>query len=159
MTRIGKIEIGWNGLLATLADHISAWRPATLEKETEYSRALATHLRQTLPVDTHVENEYRHLGETLDVYVKYSDVISNDEIFIEVKRRLNRKSEFNRLVGQVTSLDPAKSKVLVVLIGNCDVELIGRLRLQFKQHLEQGPLIMNAPTMSVVHVPEANIEA
>jgi len=113
-------------------------------------------LRLNLPDDTHVECEYRHAGETLDLYVQYSGIISDDEVFIEVKRRLNRKSEFNRLVGQISSLDPLKNKILLVLIGDCDIELTGRLRRQFKHRLNRkSATVLDAPTMSVVCVPES----
>ena len=101
MKRVSKVDIGWNGLLERLTGCVSAWRPAALNKEIAYSRTLAAYLRECLPEDTHIENEYRHRGETLDVYVRYEGVLWNDEVFIEMKRRLTRKSEFNRLVGQV----------------------------------------------------------
>lgn len=154
MTRVTKAGIAWNGLLQCLADCVRSWMPPLYGKETEYSRALAEYLRLSLPVDAHVECEYRHLGETIDLFVRYRSVLTNDEVFIEVKRRLSRKSELNRLVGQMMSFSPGKNKLLVVLIGECDVELVGRFKHQFKQQLEQGPLIMDVPTMSVVHVPE-----
>jgi RecB family endonuclease NucS len=154
MTRTTKAGIAWNGLLQCLTDCIGAWKPPLYGKETEYSRALAEYLRLSLPVDAHVECEYRHLGETIDIFVRHRGVLANGEVFIEVKRRLNRKSELNRLVGQVMSLAPGKNRLLVVLIGECDVELVGRLKHQFKEQLEQGPFITDLPTMSVVHVPE-----
>lgn len=155
MPRITKIAVGWYGLLDTIAQCVSTWRPATQSKETAYTRLLAEHLRQNLPEDAHVESEYRHAGETLDLYVQYSGIISDDEVFIEVKRRLFRKAEFNRLVGQISSL-PLKNKILLVLIGDCDIELIGRLRRQFKRRLNgKSAMILDAPTISVVRVPES----
>jgi hypothetical protein len=154
MTQVSKMHVGWNGLLGSLAGRVKVWRPPLLNKEKEYSDALASYLRESLPPDTQVETEYRHHGETIDVYVRYSGILSNDEVFIEVKRRLSRKSEFNRLIGQVMGLGPEKHKLLVVLIGTCDIELVGRLRLQLKQYVQQGPLIMDVPTLSIVEVPE-----
>jgi hypothetical protein len=157
MKRVGKAGIAWNGLLERLTGCVSAWRPRAESKEVAYSRALAAYLRDCLPEDTHIENEYRHVGETLDVYVRFDGLLSSDEVFIEVKRRLIRKAEFNRLVGQVMSLEPGKNRILIVLIGDCDVELTGRLRLQFKRHIQQGPLLIDVPTMNIVEVPEEHV--
>lgn len=156
MSRITKVAVGWYGLLDAVTKCVSTWRPPIQSKETPYTRLLAEYLRLNLPEDTHVESEYRHAGETLDIYVQYSGIISDDEVFIEVKRRLSRKSEFNRLVGQISSLDPLKNKILLVLIGDCDIELIGRLRRQFREQLNgKSATALNAPTMSVVEVPES----
>jgi hypothetical protein len=157
MRRITKLAIGWNGLLESVAKCVGEWRPTKQSKETAYSRLLAEYLRQSLPEDAHVECEYRHAGETLDLYVLYSGIVSDDEVFIEVKRRLSRKSELNRLVGQISSLHPAKNKMLIVIIGDSDIQLIGRLRRQFKQQLGGASgTVLDVPTMSVVQVQESD---
>lgn len=155
MAKVTRAGVGWRGLLQSLTKCIADWKPAAQTKETAYSRLLAEYLRQQLPAGAHVECEYRHLGETLDVYVRCSGLVSEDEVFIELKRRLCRKSEFNRLVGQISSLDPGKHKIIVVLIGQSDSELVGRLRHQFKAQLEgTGLTYFDIPAMAVVEVAE-----
>lgn len=155
MSKVTKAGISWNGLLASLTSCVNDWKPSAQSKEVAYSRLLGEYLRESLPDDAQVEREYRHAGETLDVYVRCSGLLKNDEVFIEVKRRLVRKPELNRLVGQISALNPVKNKVLVVLIGECDRELVGRLRHQFREQMESniGPVVV-IPTLSIVEVPE-----
>jgi hypothetical protein len=83
-------------------------------------------------------------------------MVSDDEIFVELKRRLRRKSEFNRLVGQISALDPGKHKIIVVVVGESDAELVSRLRHQFKRQLEgTGLTYFDIPTMAIVEVSES----
>jgi hypothetical protein len=155
MSEITHARISWEGLLGAVTACVEKWRPSPQNKEVAYSRLLTEHLRQSLPDDAQVESEYRHAGETLDVFVRCGGMFMEDEMFIEVKRRLTRKPEFNRLVGQVSALNPDKHKILIVLIGACDIELVGRLRHQFRQYTESspGPLVQ-IPTLRIVEVPE-----
>jgi hypothetical protein len=155
MPEVSKLGVGWSGLLEQLTECIKAWRPPLLKREIDSSRLLAAYLRERLPPDSHVETEYRHAGETIDVCVRYSGIVSNDEIVLEVKRRLTRKTELSRLVGQVMGLGPEKNKILLVLIGSCDVELVGRFRAQLQKHIAHGPLIVDVPTLRIVEIPEA----
>jgi RecB family endonuclease NucS len=155
MSEITHARISWDGILLAVAACVEKWRPPPQIKEIAYSRLLAEHLRLLLPRDAQVEGEYRHAGETLDVFVRCSGMLMPDEVFIEVKRRLVRKPEFNRLVGQISALDPGKHKILIVLIGTCDVELVGRLRHQFRQYMESAPApLVQIPTLRIVEVPE-----
>ena len=157
MTRLNKAQVAWDGFFESLRDCVATWRPALCRKEIEYSRVLADYLRECLPSDAHVECEYRHLGETVDVYVRYSGMLVGNEAFIELKRRLVRKAELNRLVGQVSALDPKRNNVLVVLIGEADVELVGRLRQQFKQFAcGTGGTVLDQGTFSAVEIPEVD---
>jgi len=48
-----------------------------------------------------------------------------------VKVNLKKKTEFDRLVGQIEGLDPRRNKVLVVLIGETDRDLLGRLEAKY----------------------------
>jgi hypothetical protein len=155
MPQVSKVAVGWSGLLDNLAECVKAWHPPPLNREIDYSRALASYLRESLPSDSHVETEYRHIGQTIDVYVRYSGFFSDDEALIEVKLRLNQKPEFDRRVGQVIGLEPGKHKILVVLMGDADVELVGRLRQRFRQHMTKRPLVASEPTFRIVEVPEA----
>src|SRR4051794_12116012 len=97
VSKVTKAGISWNGLLASLASCVNDWNPSAQSKEVAYSLLLSEYLRQSLPEDAQVEREYRHAGETLDVYVRCGGLLVDDEVFIEVKRRLVRKAELNRL--------------------------------------------------------------
>lgn len=154
-TRLTKAGVEWYGFFASVVKCIRSWSPTQQEKETAYSRLLAEHLRIMLPRDSRVECEYRHAGETLDIYVRYNGLIFRDELFIELKRRLSSKAELNRLVGQVMGLNPKKHKLIMVLVGKSEPQLIGRLRDQFATELQGGFTFYDQPRMALVEVAEA----
>lgn len=66
----------------------------------------------------------------------WQGLMTSDEVFFEVKRNLQKKTDYDRLVGQITALDPSKRKIIVVLVGDTSKELLGRLMQQFKTELE-----------------------
>jgi hypothetical protein len=49
-----------------------------------------------------------------------------------LKRNLNSKAEFNRLVGQIIDLRPSENNVIVVLCGDTSAEWLDRLKATFK---------------------------
>jgi hypothetical protein len=112
--------------ITVIADIIKEWKPAALPRELQYRDSLDTFLRSRRTT-ARVEKEYRHLGTTIDIYVKEADT----EIFIELKRNLLRKTEFDRLVGQIESLQPAQHSVIVVLCGETKASFIGRLKERY----------------------------
>ena len=134
MARLSKAGIGFNGLVESISTSLQEWHPGILSTQTAYSNALAEHLRLTLPEDARVEREYRHEGTTCDLCIRYTGLIASDMLMIEVKRNLRRKSDYDRLVGQVEGLKPRKNKILVILVGETDPALLGRLREQFKDY-------------------------
>jgi hypothetical protein len=113
----------------TIVDIIKEWRPAALSSELKYRDSLATFVRDRLPM-ARVETEYRHLGTTIDVYVKTSH-FQDTEVFIELKLNLNRKTEFDRLIGQIESLQPKLHSVIIILCGKNSASLVGRLRERY----------------------------
>lgn len=129
--KVARDELVANGLLSAIRTSLIAWNPPSLGRELLYSNALAAHLRITLPADAQVEREYRHEGTTCDIRIAYDQ----DEVFVEVKWQLQRKADYDRLVGQVEGLKPRKNKVMVVLIGDTNEQLLGRLRAQFRGYL------------------------
>lgn len=140
MTKLSKVAIGFHGLVDSLCGLLQEWHPPSLKTESEYSDALAEYLRVRLPEDARVEREYRHEGTTCDLYVRYSGLLASDSVLFEVKRSLRRKSDYDRLVGQIEGLRPKKNKVMVVLVGDTDPALLGRLREQFKPYLDSADL-------------------
>ena len=73
--------------------------------------------------------------------VLYSGLLANDQVYFEVKRSLRKKSDYDRLVGQVEGLKPKKNKILIVLVGETDPALLGRLRHQFKAFPDSWELV------------------
>lgn len=136
MTRLNKAVIGFKGLVDSISVLIQEWHPPVLRTEIEYSNTLARYLRERLPEDARIEREYRHEGTTCDLGLCYKGMLSEDLVLFEVKRNLQKKSDYDRLVGQVEGLKPKKNGVMVILVGETDPALLGRLREQFKSYQE-----------------------
>jgi hypothetical protein len=108
------------------------WHPSSLRNELAYSNALADHLRAVLPNDAQVDREYRHEGTTCDIRIAYK---VEDEVFLEMKWQFRKKAECDRLIGQVEGLKPKKNKIIIVLIGDTNLSLLGRLKAHFNSYL------------------------
>lgn len=106
-------------------------------------------LRAAVPEDAKVEKEYRHRGTTIDVWLKWQGLFLSDEVAFELKVKLQRKTDYDRLVGQLEGMEPQKHKVIVVLIGETDPSLLGRLRDRYAKQIQNDV----AKTMSIVCVP------
>jgi len=127
---------------------VKKWEPQPSPNELSYRNSLITHLREHLRNVQRIEPEYRHLGTTTDIYIKQSGFFSNSEVFVELKRNLRSKGEFDRLVGQIESLQPKKNAVIVVLCGETNLTLVARLR--DKYGVAEGYLLMNTQLQIVV---------
>jgi hypothetical protein len=110
---------------------IKEWQPEALPRELRYRDSLAAFLRERLK-GAQIEKEYRHVGTTIDIYVKQSGFLGSSEVFVELKRNLLRKTELDRLVGQVESLQPGKNAVIILICGETDPALVARLRQKYK---------------------------
>lgn len=138
--KVNKASIGFNGLMSTLEELVKGWKPDPMATETGYSNALAAYLRAALPEDTRVEREYRHAGTTTDVGVIYKGILSGGEVFFELKRNLKKKTDYDRLIGQIEGLRPKQNRIFVVLVGDTDDALVGRLREHCKPYTDTGIL-------------------
>ena len=116
--------------VAKLLDH---WHPENFADELKYQRSLVEFFRERIPTDCRVEREYRHEGTTVDLYLCWSGFLSKGELFIEVKRNLNKKATLDRLVGQIETLTPGKRAIMVVLVGETNEALLGRLEERYKR--------------------------
>ena len=114
-----------------------------LIRSTSSDRFRFRYLRAALPEDTRIEREYRHAGTTTDVGVIYKGMgfLSNEALVcFELKRNLKKKTDYDRLVGQIEGLRPKKNNVFVVLVGDTDEALVGRLREHCKPYTDGGLL-------------------
>jgi hypothetical protein len=131
MSRINKVTVAWDGLLANLCRVICKWQPQDFPRERDYRDSLTAYLRANAP-GARIECEYRHLGTTADISVEWDGFISTERVLIELKRNLNSKSEFNRLVGQIADLRPHQTPIIVVLCGETSPQWLDRLKATFK---------------------------
>src|SRR5688572_25670257 len=127
MEKLGYIEVGWHGLLVGLAKLIEAWRAPHLSGEIAYRDELFNYIRAAIPTEARLEKEYRHNGTTIDIWMRWRGLFFDGEVSLELKVDLTKKTEFDRLVGQIEAMEPKANKILVVLIGDCDSALVGRL--------------------------------
>ena len=84
----------------------------------------------------------------MDLWLGWKGVIESDELAFELKLNLKKKTDFDRLIGQIEGLEPRKNKVLVVLIGETDPALLGRVRDKYAEQIKASP-----PTLAIVLVP------
>src|SRR5262244_3302761 len=113
------------------------WHPEAFPTELKYRESLTAFLRDQLKNAT-IEAEYRHLGTTIDIYIKKPGFFKATEVLIELKRNLVQKAQLDRLLGQLASLRPGDNNVLVVLCGESDPALLGRLREHYANLLYLG---------------------
>lgn len=145
------MSVGWHGLLPSLTKFVEQWQPPILRGETKYRDHLLGTLRAAVPSDAKVEKEYRHRGTTIDVWLKWQGLFSSEEVAFELKVNLLRKTDYDRLVGQLEGMEPANYKTIVVLIGETDPSLLGRLKERYGTYIQNDV----AQTMSIVCVPIA----
>jgi len=110
------------------------WQPQALPTELKYRDSLIAHLREQLR-EAKIEPEYRHLGTTTDIYVKQPGLFGSSEVFVELKRNLLQKTQYDRLVGQIESLEPKKNPIIVVLCGETNPALLTRLMERYVKPL------------------------
>src|SRR5260370_14951595 len=109
---------------------VKEWQPGILPTELKYRDSLTAFLRKGLS-GVRIENEYRHEGTTIDIYLKMPGFFSSTELFIELKRNLLQKAQLDRLIGQIENLKPDKHEILVVLCGESNPGLVTRLRERY----------------------------
>ena len=130
---------------------VKEWQPQTLATELQYRNSLIALLRERLK-KAKVEPEYRHKGTTIDIYVKQPGLLGSSEVFVELKRNLLQKSQYDRLVGQVESLEPGKNAIVVVLCGETNPSLVTRFKEKYEitDDLEFEIIISDEPIIVVV---------
>ena len=148
--KITKKQVTWYGLLDVITESVRDWKPTELSRENQYSAALADYLREVCPPDTRVETEYRDGGTTVDVWLSWQGLLFSDQLFIELKRNLRKKTDYDRLVGQIVALKPGNRRILIVLIGDTSDKLLGRLTEHFQTELEESEESMRIVTIKPI---------
>ena len=149
--QISVANVMWGGLLAAVETFIGRWRPNDLRGELQFRNDLFERLKSAVPSNAVVQKEYRHLGTTIDLWIQWKGFIFDTEFGLELKVNLTKKTDFDRLIGQIESMDPSITKIIVVLIGRTDDSHIMKLRHRYSKHIYTGPGVEQ--TMAIVHVP------
>jgi len=148
MAKIDNLAASLNGLLPVIEKIVCDWKPPKFKSEVSYRDNLLAHLREVLPDDAKVEKEFLHRGTTMDLWIGWKSVLGIDELAFRLKLNLKKKSNFDRLIGQIEGLEPRNNKIMVVLIGDTDQAFLGRVRDKYVQQIKA-----TAPTLSIVLVP------
>jgi hypothetical protein len=127
---------------------VNKWQPQQLPTELKYRDSLTAFLREQLP-KAKIETEYRHIGTTIDIYVKQSGLLGSSEAFVELKRNLLHKAQLDRLVGQIESLQPQKNMVMVILCGETNPALVTRLKEKYDVW-DGGPVFKLGGVVAVI---------
>ena len=128
---------------------LTDWKPGTLTNEIEYHKSAEAFLRGKFP-EARIEREYRHEGTTADLFVTQKIALFfTHKVFIEAKRNLKQKKDFDRLVGQVAGLGPGKNAIIILLCGETEMRWVDRLKEQYADQL--GDRLVEAG-MSIVVV-------
>jgi hypothetical protein len=146
MRKINKATVVWEGLQTRVCYVINDWTPGDLKNEREYRDSLAAYIQECAP-EAHVECEYRHLGTTIDIFVRWDGIVSEDQVFIELKRNLTQKAELNRLVGQIEDLQPEKHNIIIVLCGITSPALLNRLKAKYQSW---SPSTLFKPSTAII---------
>lgn len=149
MTKLTKGDVAFSGLMPGIVKLIQQWQPGELASEIKYRDSLLGFIRNAVPSDCRVEREYRHEGTTTDIFLAWTGLLFKAEIFLELKRNMNKKAILDRLVGQIESLQPGKNIIVVVLVGDTDQGLLARLKTKYAR-LEDSVLDYTASLAIVV---------
>jgi hypothetical protein len=123
-------------ILVEVVGHMKEWKPGDLPRELDYHKSLEAFLRTKYP-NGHIEREYRHSGTTVDLYLAREGWLGRKKsLFVEAKRNLVKKTEYDRLVGQVMAIGPGSVPLIVALCGRADRRYIDRFQQQFKKFME-----------------------
>lgn len=150
MAKIEKLSVTLNGVLPVFTDFVKTWAPPKLKNEVAYRDHLLAYIRGAVPPETKVEREFRHRGTTMDIWVGWKGFLATDELAFELKLNLKKKTDFDRLIGQIEGLEPTKNKTLLVLVGETDHALFGRIKEKYVQQLQ--PLAGTSATLAIVTV-------
>ena len=145
-------SLGSKGFIMAAFDNVyklvKDWQLQACPTELQYRKALTIFLRQRMPKGTTVDPEYRHKGTTTDIYVTQPGFFESSEVFIELKRNLLQKAQYDRLVGQIEELEPGKSAILVILCGETNPSMVTRLKEKYE--ITNGLIISGEPMAVVV---------
>ena len=112
------------GPVESVCDLISEWKPIDTSSETKIEESLHAHLAKRLKRHD-VRRQFRHDRVTADILI-------NEKLAIEIKLNLTKTAEFRRLIGQLDCYANWCVRMIVLLVGEVDIDLKRRLeeRLQ-----------------------------
>lgn len=104
---------------------INEWEPGDLKTEQQYEKSLYDFLQQRLD-GIQITRQYARGRVRADIAI-------GDKVIVEIKNNLDSTSKYHRLVGQLNEYKDWNEKIIVVLCGRTDPNLLHQLR----KHIEE----------------------
>lgn len=104
--------------LDPLAKAIDEWQPVDCSSEKQYQTSLTARLKELFP-KAHLTVDYGIGDGKVDIGIKLDGFLASDLVLIELKFNL-KKSECQRLVGQIQEYASHGDALFIVLCGETD---------------------------------------
>lgn len=103
-----------------ISNAIRIWRPGILANEKAYESALFDHLQ--IQLDELSFSRQFAIGNAI------ADIAVERELLIEIKNKLDSKSKYDRLVGQLIEYEGCDKPLIVVICGDSHNQYIEGIR-------------------------------
>jgi hypothetical protein len=149
MAFMERLRFSWDDV-GTVIKLLESWSPEDCKREKDFENSLFAYLHAVLP-STQVTKQYG-VGRTK------ADIVVNKSVAIEMKHNLDSTAEFQRLVGQLMDYEDWKGRIIVLLTGENDPELVKRVRA-FLENQNNQIVIMDEAKFSLFIKPVRDAKA
>jgi len=126
MITITKLKLSWDPV-ETIKNAIKEWSPENCQSEKDFENSLYDFL-VAHSQNVQVQKQYG-IGRSK------ADIVIENSILIEIKKDLNKKSAFQRLIGQIEEMLGWKGNKIILLIGATDPDFVRQLQKRASQGL------------------------
>lgn len=120
MAVLDEIKFKWWSNVDATISLIDRWKPRGCETEKDFERSLCAHLKRNLP-NIKIVSQYA-VGRAR------ADLVIGEAVIVEIKTDLQSTSECNRLIGQLNGYADWDGRVIVLLTGKTDNDLLELVR-------------------------------
>ena len=140
MAFLDKLKFNLWDSPTTVIDLIDRWKPRGCKTEKDYELSLYEFLHKELG-ETQITKQYAH-GRVR------ADLVVAAKVIIELKTNLDSTGKFQRLIGQMSAYEEWDGKVVILLTGKTDENLLKELKSQMKKLNERagGLLVISSGT-------------
>ncbi|HEY6195520.1 MAG TPA: hypothetical protein VI504_10795 [Candidatus Eisenbacteria bacterium] len=106
--------------VGAVVDLIAKWRPRKCETEKDFEKSLYAYLHEAFE-DTQITKQFAQGRMRADLMV-------GGKVIIELKHNLDSTAKLQRLIGQLSQYDSWKGRVIVLLTGETEPNLLKELK-------------------------------
>jgi hypothetical protein len=114
--------------VVTVCNLIYEWQPTDISSEIKIEESLYKYLAKELN-RYDVRRQFRHDRITADILI-------NEKLAIEIKLNLTRTEDFRRLIGQLDCYANWGVRMIVLLVGKVDADLMRRVEERLQKDWE-----------------------